>query len=335
MPASNPFASALGSAQPSAFVPRPPQGNSRPPTGGPSTFDPSGGAAIGGGTNPGLGQPSFIPNPGFSAGLGGVGQVPGVTDLPLSSGGNPRLPIPINGLASNPEIEAFNLANNTSFKAQNFTNSQLLGQDFGQIIGDEFTRSQLPFIEARLNFANRQQAENDRQAALDVIGGQRTAIGGSPESTFAREMAVFRLANPDPFSPEELSLQQSQIRQRGAIGLEDAQRSLTGNLARQGLGGSGSAFQKAQLEQSGARQTSEELQRLSIDNLLQSDRNEAEAIDRLSGIGQEEELRKIALAQQLSELLTAERGQFDLSSLFTLKPKTGSGLITNLSREIG
>ncbi len=341
MAAANPFGAALGSARPSSFAIQPPSADTTrgtpspgfPQTGGPSTLA-AGGAAIGG-VNPGLGQPSFNPNPNFGNQFGGVGVVPGVNQLGLSTGGVPRLPPPEGGLSTAAEVIAFNRENDANFNTGTFNFAELLGQDFGQIVGEQFSRAQLPFIEARLNFENRAQAEGDRQTALDVIGRQRAGIGASPESTFAREMAAFRLANPDPFSPEELSLQQSQIRQRGAIGLEDAQRSLTEDLARQGLGGSGSAFQKAQLEQGGARQTSAELQQLSIDNLLQSDRNEAEGIDRLSGIGQEEELRRIALAQQLTELLTADRGQFDLSSLFNLKPETGSGLITNLARELG
>lgn len=241
----------------------------------------------------------------FGSQFGGVVPRGGVTDLPLLT---PPLATP-------QDTAEFNRVTGRSVNQGALRLAQLLGPQLGGIIGDTFTRQQIPFVEARLNFANRQQAELDREAALQLLGFQRSQIGASPEATSAREVALQRLLNPDPISPEEMSLQQSDIRQRGAVGLEDARRSLDQALAAQGLGGSSSAFQQAQLEQQAARQVSSELQRLAIDNALGRDVNEAQAIDRLTGISGEEELRRIALAQALSDILLQERGQFDLSAL--------------------
>ncbi|MEN8182626.1 MAG: hypothetical protein ABFS46_08835 [Myxococcota bacterium] len=217
-----------------------------------------------------------------------------------------------------------------------------MGGDFGELVFPEsggFSRSLLPLIEARLNFGQRLQAEEERQQALDLLGFQREQIGGSPGGLAAREAALERLLNPDPFSPEDLSLQQSEIRQRGGIALEDAQRQLEQDLARQGLGGSASSFQQAQLEQAGGRQVSSELLRLAIDNALQSDINEGQAIDRLAGLEGEDELRRIALGTSIADILREERGPFDLAGLAAVGPKskagTGGGVLTSISKVLG
>lgn len=216
-----------------------------------------------------------------------------------------------------------------------------VGGQFGEVVFPEsggFSRRLLPLIEARLNFEQRLQAEQDRQAALDLLGFQRQNIGAAPGAQAAREVALQRLLNPDPFSPEELSIQQSQIRQRGGIALEDAMRALEQDLARQGVGGSASSFQQAQLEQAGARQVSEELMRLAIDNALQSDINEAQAIDRLAGLEGEDELRRIALGTSIADILREERGPIDLSGLVAVGPKRElgrGGLLTEISKVLG
>jgi len=304
-----PLTAAIGSAQPTAFTGAPTvAGAQTTPPGGTPTPMPTG---LGGGAT---GVPTFQPNPQFGAQFGGVGQVPGSLDF-----------------AQTPE---FSQETDRLGRIR-----QALGP-FSFILppGGKFSRTYLPAIELALNFQNRLQAEQDRQRSLDLVGEQRGAIGASPESMFAREMAVHRLMNPEPISPEDLSIQQSEIRQRGAIGLEDAMRQFEQSMAQQGLGGSASSFQQAQLEQGGARQISAELQRLAIDNALQQDANEAAAVDRLSGISSEEELRRIALTNALTELLTADRGEFDISGLAAVGPKRtigGGGALTEISKVLG
>ncbi len=265
--------------------------------GGPATFSPVGGAGFGAPTS----FPGFEASGPTIAGPGGFSATPR------------RLGVE--------EITALNEARGIApddparFRKEAFRVNQLLGT-FGFIADPStFKRNQIPFIEARLNFENLLQAGVDRESALGLIQQQRDVIGQTSEQQLALETARRRLEQPEPFTPEEVSLQTGAIRGRAARGLEASQRQFQQDFARQGLAGSATSFQGAQLQQAADRQASDELQRFAIQNALQRDINEASAIDRLQGITGENELRQIALNQAISELLTAERGQFDLSSL--------------------
>ncbi len=193
-----------------------------------------------------------------------------------------------------------------------------------------YSRQQIPFIEARLNFENLLQAQADRQAAIDLMARQRDLVGQTPEQQLALQTAVRRLEQPEPFSPNELAFQTGEIRSRAGRGLESSQRALAEDLARQGVAGSASSYQQARLQQESDRQASDELARLAIENQLQRDANEASAIDRLTGITGENELRQIALNQAIQELLTAERGAFDLSALTGKERKADRGLLSRI-----
>lgn len=287
--------------------------------GGPTSF---GGGGGGGGNVPqsprGPGAPSPLP-PGFPGGLqpgaGGFNQ-------------SPRL------LTRN-EIAALNNQFGTTgtpeaFKTNPFRARQQLGE-FGFIADPTtFSRSQIPFIETRLNFENLLQAQSDRQSALDLLTRQRDVIGQTPEQQLALQTATRRLENPDPFTPQEVDVQTGNIRSRAGRGLEASQRQFSEDLARQGVAGSASSFQQAQLQQGADRQASDELSRLAIENALRRDTNEATAVDRLQGITGENELRQIALNNALTELLTAQRGEFDLSALAGKERKAERGVLSKI-----
>lgn len=216
------------------------------------------------------------------------------------------------------------------FTTNSFRTRQLLGE-FGFIADPStFNRGQIPAIETNLNFQNLLQAQADRQSALDLLTRQRDVIGQTPEQQLALDVAIRRLENPEPFSQEELDLQSGDIRSRAGRGLEASQRQLSEDLARQGVAGSASSFQQAQLQQGADRQASDELSRLAIENALGRDVNEATAVDRLQGITGENELRQIALNQALTELLTAQRGEFDLSALAGKERKAERGVLSKI-----
>jgi len=191
-------------------------------------------------------------------------------------------------------------------------------------------RQQIPFIETRLNFENLLQAQTDREAALQLLQEQRGFVGQGPDQQFALQVARRRLEQPEPFTPEEVAFQTGNIRSRAARGLEAGQRQFDESIAAQGLRGSASSFQGAQLQQAADRQASDELSRLAIENALRRDVNEAQAVDRLQGITGENELRQIALNQAISELLTATRGQFDLSALVGQERKPDQGALSRI-----
>jgi hypothetical protein len=75
---------------------------------------------------------------------------------------------------------------------------------------------------------------------------------------------------------------------------------------------------------------SDELQRLAIENALVRDANEARAVEQVIGIEGENEARTIALNNLLTELLSAERGAFDLSALAGKERKAERGLLSKV-----
>lgn len=217
-----------------------------------------------------------------------------------------------------------------AFTPHGFSTQQLLGPFGFAIDPTTFNRSQLPAIETRLNFENLLQAQFDRQSALNLIQQQRNVIGENPDQLAALDVARRRLAQPEPFTPEEVALQTGNIRSRAGRGLEASQRQFEESFARQGLAGSATSFQGAQLQQAADRQASDELSRLAIENALRRDVNEGQAVDRLQGITGENELRQIALNQALSELLNVQRGEFDLSALAAKERKSKRGLLSKI-----
>lgn len=288
----------------------------RPPTGGGLQFGGPSGLGGGGTAAATVGLPAISgPGPATFGSVTGAGFGQGGSLLG-GGGGFSASPRTLN----NAEVIALNQQQGTFGTPDQFTNpafniNQLLGP-FGFIADPStFRPSQIPFIEARLNFENLLMAGVDRESALNLIQQQRDAVGQTEEQQLALATARRRLEQPEPFTPQEVALQTGQIRGRAARGLEGAQRQFQEDFARQGLAGSATSFQQAQLQQAADRQASDELQRFAIQNALQRDVNEASAIDRLQGITGESELRQIALNQALSELLTAQRGQFDLSAL--------------------
>lgn len=303
----------------------------RPPTGGKDTLDTGqaptaqpGGFNFGNQQTAGFGETS-----GFGFGLSDAQT--GRTEQ--GAGGFSAIPRTLSGAEINQlnvsrREQGLPLFDNRTFGA--FNKRNLLG-DFGFIADPtSFSRGQIPLIEANLNFQNLLQAQRDRQQAVDLLGNQRNVIGQSAEQLQALAVARRRLEQPEPFTPQEVSQQQSAIRQRGAQGIEAAQRQQQESLARQGVAGGVTAFQEAGQRQQGARQVSDELQRLAIQNALQRDVNEGQAVDRLQGITGQNELRQIALNQALSELFTAQRGEFDLSGLAAKERKSERGLLSKI-----
>ena len=331
-----------------ATASRPPTGGGvtldRPPTGGPTpgppqappvsgfgSFTPVQGAGFSGG---GFGSQS--PGAGaFGLGLGiqppPGGAVPPQSFLNTGQGGFSATPRPLTGqefVQLNQDLGV--QGTSQQFHPNSFRSRQLLGP-LGFIADPStFNRGQVPFIETRLNFENLLQAQQDRAQAINLLQEQRGQIGQRPEQQQALAVATRRLAQPEPFTPEEVSQQQSAIRQRGAQGLEAAQRQQQESLARQGVRGGVTAFQEATQRQTAGRQTSDELQRLAIENALGRDVNEAQAVDRLRQIGGEDEARTIAVNNLLTELLSAQRGEFDLSALTAKERKSERGLLSKI-----
>jgi hypothetical protein len=319
----------LGGQQPVALPAAAPQ-----PAGG--GFGPVQGAGFGAGGTTSFSDFGVGVNPQLQDGQVGPNQF-GNTPIPPQMFGGTG----VGGFSATPRVltsaEVNQLSQNlgiagtsAQFNPNSFRARQLLGP-LGFIADpSRFNRAEVPFIETRLNFENLLQAQQDRQSALNLLQQQRGAIGQSPAQQQALSVALSRLQSPEPFTPEEVGQQQSAIRQRGAQSFEAAQRQQQEALAQQGVRGGVTAFQEAQQRQAASRQVSDELQRLAIENALGRDVNEAQAIDRLRQIAGEDESRQIAINNLLSELLTAQRGEFDLSALTAKERKAERGLLSKI-----
>lgn len=282
---------------------------------------------------PGFGN---IQGAGFSAGPTGfvtpTGDRPGAPTATTGQGGFSASPRLLSNFEINQLSQELGLQGVDRLGGPQLRTRQQLGP-FGFIADPSASfnlRREAPLIETRLNFENLLQAQQDRESALQLLQGQRDVIGQGADQQLALDVARRRLESPEPFSPEEVALQTGQIRSRAARGLEAGQRQFEESFAAQGLAGSGTSFQGAQLQQAADRQASDELSRLAIENALGRDVNEAQALDRLRGITGEDELRQIALNQAISELLTASRGQFDLSALAGGVRKPDQGALSRI-----
>lgn len=203
----------------------------------------------------------------------------------------------------------------------NARQAQLLGPELGAYIGTDISapimgKNEYQFLQARLNYENILRAEEDRRRGYDTLSQAYTQVGQSPESTFAREMAAYRLANPDILNPQEVSMQEAAIRARGARGYQDTLMQLQQDQAARGIGGPIGGYELAQLNQGYDRQIADELQNQALQLAFAREEREKGALGTLSQISTDEEVRRMAILQALADaFLQTERGPIDLAGL--------------------
>jgi hypothetical protein len=184
-----------------------------------------------------------------------------------------------------------------------------------------FRTSDIPLFEAGLNFEQLLQAERDREFGYGELVRGRAAIGSDPAAMAARNIALERSqAGGGPFDQGLIEQTLGTIRNRGAVGLEEAQRGATEELARRGLGGGLLASQMARLQ----RDTAGDIQRQSTDFQTQArlanDEAQRQALSQLSDITGREESQRAALDQLLSQIFSETQRQ--PISLAGLVPQT-------------
>jgi hypothetical protein len=177
-------------------------------------------------------------------------------------------------------------------------------------------RRDLPFAAWELNEDQRMQAELDRIRGYEELARARNAIGTDPAAEAARNMALDRALNGGLFDDPYLDQQRGLIRNRGSVGLEAARRNMQEDLARRGLNGGVSAYELAQLDQSGALGIQGQLADFEQQAQAAQAQEMAQNLDRLIGITGREEAARSALDQELANVfLETERAPFDVSEL--------------------
>lgn len=176
--------------------------------------------------------------------------------------------------------------------------------------------SDIPLLEAGLNFEQLQQAERDRGYAYDQLARARGAIGSDPAAMRARELAMSRAEGGGPFGPDLIEQTLGMIKNRGAVGLEDAQRAATEDLARRGLGGGLMASQVARLQ----RDAAGDIQRQSTDfktqAALANEEAQRIALSQLGEITGREDMQRAAIDQLLASLFAdTQRAPISLAGL--------------------
>lgn len=185
-----------------------------------------------------------------------------------------------------------------------------------ELIYPGMPRRDLPMAAWQLNEDQRMQAELDRIRGYEELERARNAIGTDPTSMQARELALDRAMNGGLFDDEYLDQQRGLIRNRGSIGMEAARRNLQDSLAQRGIAGGLSAFEMAQLDQSGALGIQEQLGGFEQDARAAQSQERAQGLEQLLGLTGREEASRSALDQALANVfLETERAPYDVSEL--------------------
>ena len=185
-----------------------------------------------------------------------------------------------------------------------------------ELIYSGMQRRDLPFAAWELNEDQRMQAELDRIRGYEELARARNAIGTDPAAQQARELALERAMNGGLFDDPYLDQQRGLIRNRGSIGMEAARRNLQDSLAQRGIEGGLSAYEMAQLDQSGALGIQEQLGGFEQEARAAQAQERAQGLEQLLGLTGREEASRSALDQAIANVfLETERAPFDVSEL--------------------
>ena len=198
---------------------------------------------------------------------------------------------------------------------------------------------EIPLIDVALQFQNRRAGMEDRRRGLDVLHRAYEGIGTSPDSVLSRELAV-QAVDPvnAPWGTAEVERQTGAIRDRAATGAEDTRRRLAQSTAMRGIGGAGTAFQRAQMERGFGLDVAQQMADFKQKSTEFNRVAQQQAWDRYNALTTGIQDRKTALQQQIAQqYLDTEYGRMDLSGLLQ-KVRGGPqpiGVATRRSRSLG
>ena len=201
----------------------------------------------------------------------------------------------------------------------------LLGQ-FGSLLPENMIlrQSDVPLLEANLNFQQRLMAMQDRDTGIGRLEDARSSVGISPESTLARELAVRNASGGGSLGADAVANQRAALRAQNALSAQAAERALSTQLASRGVGGGLGAMQHAQLAQNNAVNTATALADFDLQSAALLQQAEREALADLQAIASEEQSLRLALDQLIADqYLNTEYGAVDLSGLLATVPRGG------------
>jgi hypothetical protein len=177
-------------------------------------------------------------------------------------------------------------------------------------------RRDLPIAAWELNEDQRMQAEMDRIRGYEELARARNAIGQDPYAQQAYALALDRANNGGLFDDEYMDQQRGLIRNRGSLSMEAARRNLNDTLAQRGVEGGLSAYEMAQLDQSGAMGVQEQLGGFEQEARGAQAQERAQGLEQLMGLTGRDQAARSSMDQLLANVfLETERSPYDVSEL--------------------
>jgi hypothetical protein len=185
-----------------------------------------------------------------------------------------------------------------------------------ELIYPGMQRRDLPIAAWELNEDQRMQAEMDRIRGYEELARARNAIGQDPYAQQAYALALDRANNGGLFDDEYMDQQRGLIRNRGSLSMEAARRNLNDTLAQRGVEGGLSAYEMAQLDQSGAMGVQEQLGGFEQEARGAQAQERAQGLEQLMGLTGRDQAARSSMDQLLANVfLETERSPYDVSEL--------------------
>jgi hypothetical protein len=201
--------------------------------------------------------------------------------------------------------------------------ADLLGP-FANVIqgGDILRRADIPLIETGLNFQQLGMSEADRQRAFEELARGRQAVGASPEAGYLKDFLTSRMEGGGPFDDMLRQQIEGAMRNQAALGFQGAERGMTEDFARRGLGGSATEYQLGGLQQQAGADLSSQI----ADFRQQAALANQAAMEAYTADFQQQSMmeaaQRAAFDQALASIFSeTERAPIDLSALVAPKVK--------------
>ncbi len=196
--------------------------------------------------------------------------------------------------------------------------SSMLGPDLQWLMpsgGKPIQARDIPWMDINLQYQNQQLGEADRQAAYEALQKAFYQIGNTEEGQAAIAAAMQQL-NELPYGAQQMGVLQGNIQNDAARGYQSALQQAQQDYAQRGLAGSPTGYQSAALQQQARGGMQDQMAALEEKATLANTEAKRAAIQQLYGITSEQEARRQAIMEAISQLYAnTERTPIDLSGL--------------------
>jgi hypothetical protein len=187
--------------------------------------------------------------------------------------------------------------------------------------GDLLRRGDIPALETNLNFQQMLLAEQDRQRAFEEMARARGAIGADPSSQYVRNQLMGQIDAGGPFDDMLRQQIEGALRNQSALALQGADRRMSEDFARRGLGGSATEYQQAALQQQAGADLSSQIADFREQAALANQQATSQFTQMLQQQAMQEEAQRAMFDDMIARLFSeTERAPVDLSALVAPRP---------------